>query len=157
MPISQAGQSYKIYINDSILTLADSQMPMAGLQVLPDALPLRYHGRVKTLMSVIDSLEKSRSPRQIILFSENVRRTFKEFSHLYKNIDAAGGIVENKQGEILAIYRRKVWDLPKGKLDAGESFKQAAVREVLEETGLKSVKLGEFVISTYHTFRTRRE
>lgn len=156
MPISEAGQSYKIYINDSILTLADDATAPQQLQILPDALPLYYHGRKKTLMSIVDSLEKSQHPRQIILTSADVEKTFTEFSRLYKQIDAAGGVVENKRGEILTIYRRKIWDLPKGKLDSGETFERAAVREVLEETGLKSVKMGKFLTSTHHTFRTRR-
>lgn len=156
MPNSEAGQSYKIYVNDSILTLAGDNAEPGQLQVLPDALPLFYRGRTKTLLSVIDTLEKSQLPRQIILSSPDVKRTFIEFSHLYKNIEAAGGVVENRDGQILAIYRRKVWDLPKGKLDPGETFEQAAVREVLEETGLKSVKMNDLITSTYHTFRTRR-
>jgi 8-oxo-dGTP diphosphatase len=50
---------------------------------------------------------------------------------------AAGGIVE-RDGRIALVHRPKYddWSLPKGKLDDGESFEAAALREVLEETGL---------------------
>ena len=53
---------------------------------------------------------------------------------------AAGGVVID-DGRICAIHRPRYedWSLPKGKLDAGERFEAAAVREVLEETGLRAV------------------
>jgi ADP-ribose pyrophosphatase YjhB (NUDIX family) len=54
---------------------------------------------------------------------------------MQKIVMAAGGLVENEHGEILLIYRKKHWDLPKGKLDAGETLEECAVREVEEETG----------------------
>jgi len=69
----------------------------------------------------------------------------------FKIIDAAGGVVSNEKGKRLLIYRLKKWDLPKGKLDKGESFKMAAVREVEEETGVK-VKLKKNITTTWHTY-----
>jgi 8-oxo-dGTP pyrophosphatase MutT (NUDIX family) len=53
-------------------------------------------------------------------------------------VDAAGGVVV-RGGELLLVHRPRYddWTLPKGKLDAGESFEDAAVREVQEETGLR--------------------
>jgi 8-oxo-dGTP pyrophosphatase MutT (NUDIX family) len=70
----------------------------------------------------------------------------------FQIIRAAGGLVFNDKGEALFIFRRGKWDLPKGKLDEGESLEQCAVREVQEETGLKNVVLKEFIITTYHTY-----
>ena len=67
-------------------------------------------------------------------------------------IIAAGGLVENELGEFLFIYRRKFWDLPKGKLDAGESIEICAIREVMEETGLKNVEISSFICKTYHEY-----
>ena len=72
----------------------------------------------------------------------------------FKIIDAAGGVVSNKKGKLLLIYRLKKWDLPKGKLDYGENFKMAAVREVEEETGVK-VKLKKRITTTWHTYTFR--
>ena len=72
----------------------------------------------------------------------------------FKIIDAAGGVVSNKKNKRLLIYRLKKWDLPKGKLDKGENFKMAAVREVEEETGVK-VKLGKEITTTWHTYSIR--
>ena len=68
-------------------------------------------------------------------------------------IIAAGGIVTNTEGKILMIFRREKWDLPKGKLDKGETIAQCAVREVEEETGLKDILLGDFLLITEHQYQ----
>ena len=69
-----------------------------------------------------------------------------------KRIIAAGGLVFNDQNELLMIYRRGFWDLPKGKLDPGESIEACAIREVEEETGLKEIELGKFISITLHEY-----
>src|SRR3954447_7139070 len=72
-------------------------------------------------------------------------------------IIAAGGIVENEAGDILWQFRRGKWDLPKGKLDEGETIEECAVREVEEETGLHDIELGELVGITHHFYRENEE
>jgi 8-oxo-dGTP pyrophosphatase MutT (NUDIX family) len=67
-------------------------------------------------------------------------------------ITAAGGLVQNIEGAVLLIFRRGFWDLPKGKLDAGELIPECAVREVREETGLQTITLGPFICMTTHTY-----
>jgi ADP-ribose pyrophosphatase YjhB (NUDIX family) len=52
----------------------------------------------------------------------------------------------------LAILRNGIWDLPKGKVEKGESYEDAALREVEEECGLKKIKLIKFLTKTYHTY-----
>ena len=69
-----------------------------------------------------------------------------------KTIVAAGGLVSNNNGEILFIYRRGFWDLPKGKLDEGETIEACAIREVKEETGITNIQLGKLVGTTYHEY-----
>ena len=69
-----------------------------------------------------------------------------------KIITAAGGIVLNPENELLFIYRRGKWDLPKGKLDEGETIPECAVREVEEETGIRNIVLGRFVGITKHEY-----
>lgn len=74
------------------------------------------------------------------------------FVKKFSIIKASGGLVVNEDNELLFIFRRGKWDLPKGKLDPGESPETCAVREVKEETGLDTVTLGKHLITTYHTY-----
>ena len=76
--------------------------------------------------------------------------TFNAVKSHFKLVKAAGGIVE-KGNKILLIHRLGVWDLPKGKLDKGETIPQCALREVEEETGVK-VKMKNKVCDSYHTY-----
>ena len=69
-----------------------------------------------------------------------------------KKIFAAGGLVTNDKNELLMIFRRGKWDLPKGKLDEGESLEACALREVQEETGVKNLELKNRVGITYHEY-----
>ena len=61
--------------------------------------------------------------------------------NMRETVKAAGGLVINKKGEILFIFRKGMWDLPKGKLDSGELLDETAIRETSEETGIPLKKL----------------
>ena len=67
-------------------------------------------------------------------------------------IEAAGGLVFNKDGDILMIFRNGKWDLPKGKLEIGESIEECAIREVEEECGIVGLDIIEKLLETYHTY-----
>ena len=94
----------------------------------------------------------------LFLWSGNEYRVLKnEFFSLFKIINAAGGVVKNEKGEILTIYRNGKWDLPKGKIEKRkETHRKAAVREVQEETGLKTVKIVRPLVTTYHIYCKRK-
>ena len=87
-----------------------------------------------------------------ILWNEDLDKLKKAFFKHFKPVTAAGGLVENEKGEVLLIFRKGKWDLPKGKLDKGETIEQCAVREVEEETGLKDIVLKKLITITYHTY-----
>jgi 8-oxo-dGTP pyrophosphatase MutT (NUDIX family) len=76
----------------------------------------------------------------------------KAFFKKFTLVKAGGGLVQNEKDEALLIFRRGKWDLPKGKLDKGETLEQCAIREVKEETGLQQVKLNGPLQVTYHTY-----
>jgi len=70
-------------------------------------------------------------------------------------IIAAGGIVMNPNKEILWIFRRGFWDLPKGKLDPNETIEACAIREVMEETGISHLVLGKLILTTTHQYHDK--
>lgn len=70
----------------------------------------------------------------------------------FEIINAAGGIVVNEKGEILLIFRNDKWDFPKGKIESHEKNETAAMREVMEETGISHLKITKKLPTTYHTY-----
>ncbi len=68
----------------------------------------------------------------------------------FKIVKAAGGVIRKKD-KFLMIYRMKKWDLPKGKKEKKERYKQTASREVGEECNV-SVKVGRKICTTWHTY-----
>jgi 8-oxo-dGTP pyrophosphatase MutT (NUDIX family) len=69
-----------------------------------------------------------------------------------KIVIAGGGIVFNEKEELLMIHRKGKWDLPKGKIDAGEKIVDGAVREVVEETGVQIESVAKIPVVTYHAY-----
>jgi len=78
---------------------------------------------------------------------------FKEFCSHFQEVPAGGGLVRNREGKYLLIYRHDLWDLPKGKQEPGESIETCALREVEEETGLHGLQLGGRICITHHTYQ----
>ncbi len=70
---------------------------------------------------------------------------------------AGGGKVYNENNEILFIFRNRCWDLPKGKIEKGESIEECAIREVEEETGISGLEITRFLKKTYHVFKRNGE
>lgn len=75
-----------------------------------------------------------------------------QFAQDFRIIHAAGGIVTDENDEVLMIFRYGCWDFPKGKVEEGEDWETAALREVEEETGLHDITLAEALPNTYHTY-----
>ncbi|HSV09453.1 MAG TPA: NUDIX hydrolase [Hanamia sp.] len=87
-----------------------------------------------------------------IISGENFNKLKADFFKHFHLIKAAGGVVKNENEEILLMFRRGKWDLPKGKLDDGETLEECAKREVEEETGLKKLEIIKAITITYHTY-----
>ncbi len=95
------------------------------------------------------NFEKSKS---IYLFHNDLELLWTEFMSQFKIIEAAGGIVQNKNKEVLFIFRNDKWDLPKGKVEKNESIQETAIREVEEECGIFDLSLKQFIKTTYHIY-----
>lgn len=88
---------------------------------------------------------------------DQVENFWDHFQDLFKLVDAAGGLVENEKGEYLMIFNRNRWTLPKGHVEWQEPIKEAAIREVREETGIKEVSILGEMPKTFHTFRKKKK
>lgn len=129
-------QSYKIFLHDSFLIIEE------GDEIFPNNL--------KSLLKDFDIENLKKQSFKI----KNAKKFIDEIEKDLKLIEAAGGIVENKNGDILSIFRLGFWDLPKGKIEKKEKSKDCAVREVMEECGLKThpiVKSNKPIV-TYHLY-----
>lgn len=90
--------------------------------------------------------------QHMVIITRQVPKVMDELKRLVQTIPAAGGLVYNQHKELLLIFRRGKWDLPKGKLDEGESMEACALREVKEETGINQLELDRPLLITYHTY-----
>ncbi len=146
---------YKININVSELFLIDPSEKEKFDEDDDKVMVLYYHGRPSSIMNYVDMMEKSKEKKIIVIISEQYEKLKDNVKLLYPVIVASGGLVVNEENEILFIFRRGFWDLPKGKIEDGETKKVAALREVEEETGAKNLKLIKKIGTTRHLFRRR--
>ena len=79
--------------------------------------------------------KRLKSFKLINLFINSYSSLLSTFSDHLKIVHACGGVVRNDKNDVLLIKRMGLWDLPKGKLEKGESYEECAKREVVEETG----------------------
>ena len=136
---------YKVFVNEKKLLLSKQSENLEKTLGYED---------ITTLEIALDLLENT-SVKELNVFGEDIDQIWKEFQSLFRIIEAAGGLVNNPEGDILFIKRLGKWDLPKGKMEKGESREESAVREIEEETGLKDVKLMQFINTTYHIYVER--
>jgi 8-oxo-dGTP pyrophosphatase MutT (NUDIX family) len=146
---------YKIYINEipfilkSATDITQEDLNAEGVIVA------RYTGKTKHILNFVDLCEKGGKINGVTLYHDDLIKLKTDFKSLFTTIEASGGIVVNEFDEILFIFRRGFWDLPKGKIELGETKKQAAVREVEEETGIKGLTLIKKIGMTRHTFKIK--
>ena len=103
-------------------------------------------------IDVVELLNKKKV-KSIGVLSKNKKSVLTALKKKYPEIIAAGGKVINQNSEILFIYRNKKWDLPKGKAEKNENISQTALREVIEETGIKNLTIVKPIEKTYHIFK----
>jgi len=135
---------YQVFYKEKVILLTDVIEQDTGLVVLP----LK---NIK-LKNVIKILNK-KSTKSLHLFHENRDNLLKYFFKSIKTVIAAGGKIINSKSDILFIYRDNKWDLPKGKSEKNELLSETAIREVIEETGIKGVSIKKPLDITYHIFK----
>jgi ADP-ribose pyrophosphatase YjhB (NUDIX family) len=136
------GQKYKIFYRRHHFVFSENEL---GQQV-----DLVVHRIDKSLVKALLTYLKGQKGTRVIVFTED--NAFELFSNCFKTIFAAGGAVFNTDGSLLLMKRKGVWDLPKGKLEKGESIVNAAVREVEEECHVFDIEVEQKIGLTYHLY-----
>lgn len=135
---------YKVFVNDKPLFLTSEIRKETDFQLF--------------LMEGIDFAQLiskmfSNKVKKAYLYhpdEKEMLRTIKDTIPVQK---AGGGLVYNKKGQVLFIFRNGKWDLPKGGIEKGEKIEYTALREVEEETGVGKLSIIRKLQKTYHVFR----
>ena len=141
----------KIYFDDKPLFLCN--------ELETTILPFIHHDdtifidelNAHTIKTIIHEMQQPQVHAGVF-FYQDLDALKKAFWKKFSFVKAAGGVVMNEKNEILLIFRRGKWDLPKGKLTKGEDLETCAIREVEEETGLSNTRIEKLLNITYHTY-----
>lgn len=146
----------KIYFNNKPLILSNTiTKEIKNYIDLPDTVFMDELND-EAVNTIINAMQQPEINAGIFLYKkvEEVLTTIKE---KFIVIQAAGGLVHTAEESILLIFRKGKWDLPKGKLDAGEELESCAIREVEEETGVKNIQSEKLITLTYHTYYEKQK
>lgn len=144
---------YKIFASNKPLIITDQQQLFKE-----NSANVFIHYQVpEDLTIAIDNLENLEELNSVVVYHNNLKELWKQIGSNFKIIEAAGGKVFNKTGDILFIERFNKWDLPKGKKESDEMPAETAIREVHEECGLSNVEIIEPLKTTYHTYKLGTE
>jgi len=139
---------YKVFINDNPLIIGDKN---EIINIFPHAVFKTCKNHEQALL-ILNELDEDKTGQIIAIKTNNIGKTTELFFGNHKYIEAAGGLVKNQSNEYLFIYRLDKWDLPKGKIEKGESIEEGALREVEEECGIHQLVIQKEIPSTYHTY-----
>jgi 8-oxo-dGTP pyrophosphatase MutT (NUDIX family) len=137
-------QKYRIYINQKVILLTESEPKKSAHYQKIDSQTFD--------LKIIYTWILAHKSEFFYVLTNDAKAFLKQVKQSVKVIEAAGGLVKNENKELLFIYRNNKWDLPKGKIEKGETVKQAAVREVEEECSIIVAKRDEKICKTYHVY-----
>lgn len=139
---------YKVFVNDLPIIFTENNKISTNLKVVNFEVV-----KIKKLVKDLFNEEIN----GICLMCSNIEKDFETFISKFEIQKAAGGKVENFHKEALFIYRFDKWDLPKGKLEKGESIEECAIREVEEECGISNLVIQKPLETTYHIFQRKNK
>lgn len=134
---------YKIFINDKPFIIANSTF-------IDNSFPNVDFDEMLFEIKMAEVFENQFTG--VIFKCKDEELVFNKFTKYFKIIEAAGGLVFNSKNQLLLIERLGVWDLPKGKIDAGETPEIAAIREVEEECAVTGLTIANLICKSYHTY-----
>ena len=138
---------YKVFYNQKPLFFT------TDLTNNSDETPLLFIKYTSAL--VIVKALRNKNTKAVYLYHPKKEKLEKHFLKHFLVVEAAGGLVEHTDGRYLFIYRNDKWDLPKGKIEKNEVIIDAAIREVMEETGVGDLMVTKPLNTTYHVFNSK--
>ena len=135
---------YKVFVNDKPLFLTNEVQKETDFQLF-----LLESVDIKKLIVKIfqNKIQKA------FLYHPDEKLIMKTLKAKIPVVKAGGGLVYNKKGEVLFIFRNGKWDLPKGGTEKNETIEETAMREVEEETGVNGLSIVKKLPKTYHVFK----
>lgn len=135
---------YKVFVNDKPLFLTNEIAKETDFQLfLLESIDIE-----QLIVKMFNNKIK-----KAYLYYPDEKEILKKVKEKIPVAKAGGGLVYNKKGEVLFIYRNGKWDLPKGGKEKGEEIDLTAMREVEEETGVGKLKIKDKLQKTYHVFK----
>lgn len=143
-------QKYKVFINDNWIFFGELNKNQFAENEEYDVMEASDF----LISGIAEMIKAGNFDRNIVLYqTTNTKEPFNLFLSHFLVLHAAGGIVQNSNEAFLMINRFGVWDFPKGKIEKGEGKKEAALREVEEETGVQNLEIIRELPSVYHIYR----
>lgn len=135
---------YKVFVNDRPLFLTNEILKETDFQFfLLDSVDVEQ---------VIVKMFQNKI-HKAYLYHPDEKEIMKKLKSKIPVNKAGGGLVFNKNGDVLFIFRNGKWDLPKGGIKKEELIEACAIREVEEETGVSGLKISTKLQKTYHIFK----
>ncbi len=139
---------YKVFIQNNSISFIDPNHVMDL-----DGIFLFEQSAIPRKSDIFELLKFQTNPLKFYVIGDKPAHIMETFFADFEQVQAAGGIVEC-DGKILLIHRHGKWDLPKGKIETGESTEEAAIREITEETGVTNLAIIGRLENTFHTYNT---
>lgn len=135
---------YKVFVNDKPLFLTNTVEKETDFRMfLLESVDIE-----QLIVNMFNNKVK-----KAFLYHPDEKETLKKLKEKIPVAKAGGGLVYNKKGEVLFIFRNGKWDLPKGGIEKHEEIEDTAMREVEEETGVGGLKITNKLQKTYHIFK----
>jgi 8-oxo-dGTP pyrophosphatase MutT (NUDIX family) len=135
---------YKVFVNDKPLFLTNEISKETDFQLFL----LESVDIVQLIVKIFQN-----KIQKAYLYHPDEKEILKTLKAKIPVSKAGGGLVYNKNGDVLFIYRDGKWDLPKGGIEKGEDIQNTAIREVEEETGVHNLRITKKLQKTYHIFK----
>ncbi len=139
---------YKVFINDKVIFFTKNTKLLSDME---NVLVLHYYDN-SIISMLVDYLKNDDKLKHLVFLTLTPEEDFVSFKNNFELIIAAGGKVSNAVGNILFIFRLGKWDLPKGKVEVGETLEESAIREVEEECGISKLTIINHLKDTYHLY-----